>query len=103
MGTVIGGSKVWIPRFFWLTPHFSSPPPQCSPLPWSVPSIAQGCVAAAWPAETWTTVKSRKKIQSILINECMHLDKVNYLKYPDLFIAGFLHIKLLSAWADLKK
>lgn len=62
MGIVIGGSKVWISRFFWLTPHFSSPPPQCSPLPWSVPSIAQDCAAAAWPAETWTTVKSRKKI-----------------------------------------
>lgn len=103
MGIAMVDWKFGCQGFFWLTPHFSSPPPQCSPLPWTVPSIAQGCAAAAWPAETWTTVKSRKKFQSILINDCSHLDIVNYLKYPDLFIAGFLHIKLLSAGADLKK
>lgn len=60
MGIMVGVLDVWILRF-WLTPHFSSPPPQCSLLPWSVPSLAQGCAAAAWPGETWTTVKSRKK------------------------------------------
>lgn len=48
-------------KVLWLTPYFSSPPPQCSLLPWSVPSLAQGCAAAAWPGETWTTVKSRKR------------------------------------------
>lgn len=39
-------------KVVWLTPHFSSPHPQCSPLPWSVPSLAQACAALAWPAET---------------------------------------------------
>lgn len=33
----------------------------------------------------------------------MHLDKVNYCKHPDLFIAGFPYVDLLSTWADLKK
>lgn len=57
------GLSVWISarNFFklgraWLTLDFSSPPPQCSPHPWSVLSHAQGYTAAAWPVETWTTV-----------------------------------------------
>lgn len=31
------------------------------------------------------------------------MDKVNYCEHPDLFIARFLHVKLLSAWATSDK
>lgn len=33
----------------------------------------------------------------------MNVDKVNYCEHPDLFIAGFPHVKLLSAWAKSEK
>lgn len=33
----------------------------------------------------------------------MHMDKVNYCEHSDLFIAGFLHVKLLSTWAKFRE